>query len=163
MNPQRITKQPDNTYRWVCRIDIGYHKEQTKSGYWAVALIVVFLILTGTVISALNRSWDTLWIPLLVSGVVLLIALPLLHMSSNAEAPMEEYWMTDSYVKAGYGKAAVFTHYEKVQALTVYPDHLELIEKGKPRRIYVLPEDIAFVESYIANQLPKTVPIQRLS
>ena len=39
--------------------------------------------------------------------------------------------MTDSYVKAGYGKATVFTHCGKVQALTVYPDHLELIKRSE--------------------------------
>ena len=160
MESQRVTKQPDNSYRWICRIDTAYHKKQTKVGYWAVAAIIVFVILAGIIIAALNRAWDTLWIPLLVSGVVLLIALPLLHLSMNAEAPMEEYWMNDHYIKAGYGRSAVFSHFGKAESLTVYPDHLELVEKGKPRQIFVPSEDIDLVTSHIMDRLPGSASVR---
>ena len=125
IDTKRVAKQPDGTLRRACRIDTDYHKEQTKVGYWAVAVIVAFVFLIGIIIAAQNRAWDTLWIPLLVSGIVLLLALPLLHQSSNASEPMEEYRMTDTYIKAGYGKSAVFTHFQKVASLTVFPDHIE--------------------------------------
>ena len=163
MESQRVTKQPDGSYRWICRIDTAFHKDQTKAGYWAVAAIIAFVILAGFFMAARNRAWNTLWIPLLVSGVVLLIALPLLHMSMNAEAPMEEYWMNDDYLKAGYGRNAVFTHFRIVQSLNVFPDHLELVEKGKTRRIYVPPEDIGLVTSYIIDHLLDSASVRRKS
>ncbi len=163
IDTKRVAKQPDGTWRWACRIDTDYHKEQAKAGYWAVAVIVGFVFLIGIIIAAQNRAWDTLWIPLLVSGVVLFIALPLLHLSSNASEPMEEYWMTEIYVKAGYGRSAVFTHFQKVASLTVFPDHIELIEKGKQRRIYVPSEDLDFVADYMIDHLSSSAVITRYS
>ena len=163
MGSRRISKHPDGSCHWFCRIDTAFHKDQTKAGYWAVAAIIAFVILAGFFMAARNRAWNTLWIPLLVSGVVLLIALPLLHMSMNAEAPMEEYWMNGDYVKAGYGRSAVFTHFRKVQSLNACPDHLDLVEKGKTRRIYVPPEDIDLVTSYIIDHLPDSASVRRQS
>jgi len=76
---------------------------------------------------------------------------------------MEEYWMTDLYVKAGYGRSAVFTHFDKTETMTVFPDHLELVEKGKIRNIYVPTEDISFVEQFISERLPQGTSITRKS
>ena len=159
MNEQRVAKQPDGSYRWTCRIDIGYHKEQTKTGFRAVGIIAAALLLIGVIIAAQTRSWESLWISILVAGVVLLIALPLLRMSSNATEPMEEYWMTDVYIKSGYGRSSVFSHFSKTEAMRVFNDHLELVEKGKTRRIYVPAEDIDFVVQYVSDHLPQNTPV----
>ena len=75
--------------------------------------------------------------------------------------PMEEYWMSDDYVKVGYGKSAIFTHFRKAEALTVCSDHFEIVEKGKNRHIYVPSEDIGFVESYIMERLPQSSSVRR--
>ena len=76
---------------------------------------------------------------------------------------MEEYWMTDLYVKTGYGRSAVFTHFAEAEAMTVFPDHLELVEKGQTRNIYVPSKDISFVEQYISERLPQGTSVTRKS
>ena len=72
------------------------------------AVLIIFLITShGTI-----AQQDT-WIPVLVIGVILVIALPLLFLWNTADAPHEQYVMTEVFVKSGYGRGAIYSEFKK--------------------------------------------------
>lgn len=157
----RITKQSDGSYKWSCAIDIDYHQRSVHKGIWACAVITAFVLILYAVISAMNKTQSSdLWIPLLVIGVILAIALPLLYLQSTASDPHEQYVMTEAYVKSGYGKSSVFSNFKDANALEITAKYIEIIGPHTRDRIYVPAEDMDFIRQFILDRIPEDASIR---
>lgn len=156
-----ITKQPDGSYKWSCGIDKEFHKKSVRTGIWACVIIVAFVLIIYAVIPVMHGSQDAnWWIPLLVIGVVLAIALPLFYLQSTAEDPHEQYEMTEKYVKSGYGKGSIYTDFKKVKALVITAKFIELTGENRTNRIYILENDMDFVRQFILDRIPEDADIR---
>ena len=158
-----IIQEPDGSYRWNCSIDTEYHRRSVKSGgIWGVlitcaAMLILFIF---CIKSSGGSIKDDIWIPIIVIGTILLIALPLLYLMYSAKDPHEEYLMTEEFVKSGYGRAAVFSSFRKTKEVTMTEKYIELTGPHRTNRIYVPAEDMSFVREYILKRLPDDVVIR---
>ena len=155
-------KEPDGSYHWDCPIDTEYHRKSGRQGLWAVLALCGFVFILFFAISHGRDAAADIWIPLLVTGVILLISLPLLFLWTSASAPHEQYVLTGEYVKSGYGKASIYSEFEKTKEVVITPKYMEMIGKYRTNRIYIPPEDMDFVREFILRHLPDDVKIRNM-
>ena len=103
---------------------------------------------------------NDLWIPLLVIGVILVIALPLIFLWNSASDPHEQYVMTDEYVKSGYGKSSVYSEFKKTRKLLITPKYLELSGPHFVNRVYIPAEDLDRIRDFILERIPAETEIR---
>lgn len=156
----RITQDSDGSWHWNCPIDPSYHRKSGRAGLAAVILICAAVLIIFLITSNGSMAQQDTWIPVLVIGVILLIALPLLFLWNTADAPHEQYVMTEDYVKSGYGRGAIYSQFKKTKEAVVSAKYLELCGNYKNNRIYVPPEDMDLVRDFILNHLPEDVLIR---
>ena len=150
----KIMQTSDGSYHWDCSIDRDYHRKFGKEGLIGILVLCVAVFVIYLIIPAGPDGHKDLWIPLLVIGVILVIALPLLYFWNSAEDPHEQYEMTETYVKSGYAKGAVFSEFNKTTEVVITERYLEMIGKYKDNRIYVPSEDMDFVREFILERVP---------
>ncbi|MDO5132581.1 MAG: hypothetical protein Q4D81_06330 [Eubacteriales bacterium] len=155
----RVTKYPNGSYQWSCRIDTDYHRRSAVRGILGCAFLVAFILILYALMPSKPGISKELWVPMIPIGVILLIAAPLLYLQYSAADPHEQYVMEEDYIQSGYGKGAVLSNYKKTKEMIVAPDYLELIGEFRTNRIYVPAEDMDFVREYIAERLPETALI----
>ena len=113
----KIMQTSDGSYHWDCPIDRDYHRKFGKEGLIGILVLCAAVLIIFLLIPAGQDGHKDLWIPLHVIGVILVIALPLFYFWNSAEDPHEQYEMTETYVKSGYAKSAVFSEFNKTTAL----------------------------------------------
>ena len=153
----KITQEPDGSFRWDCPIEREYHQRAGRQGLAGVLILCAFVFIVSLAVSH-GTDFRT---PLIVTGVILVTALPLLYFWNSAEDPHEQYMMTEEYVKSGYGKGALFSEFKKTKDVTVTAKYIELAGKHRNNRIYVPPEDMDFVRDFILERLPDDAVIRR--
>ena len=156
----RIIENPDGSYQWECPIDRDFHRKSVRKGLWSIPIFCVVIILVFLVASHGSNMRENLWIPLLVIGVILLIALPLFYLMYSAENPHEEYLLTEKFVKSGYSRSAIYSNFKKIKEAVITAKYIELAEDHKTNRIYVPAEDMDFVKEFILKRLPENVKIR---
>lgn len=156
----RITQELNDKYSWSCAVDIDFHRKQGRKGLLGVVIVCVFVFTLFLILSLRFGAMNDMWVPLLVIGVILAVALPLLFLWNGAGDPQEQYVMTDKWVRSGYGKGSVFSDYAKTKEVVLTEKYIELVGKHKTNRIYVPAEDMAFVRDYILVRLPEDVVIR---
>ena len=118
-------------------------------------MFILFIVIShGTI------AKSDIWIPGLVIGVILLIALPLIFLWNSAGAPREQYAMTEDYVKSGYGMGSIYSEFKNTKEAAVSAKYIEMSGKYKNNRIYVPPEDMEFVRDFILKHLPEDAVIR---
>lgn len=153
----KITQESNGSYHWDCSIDTEYHKESGRKGLWGVLFLCVFVLVAFFIATGGGGGLGDLWIPLLVIGVILVIAVPLLLMWNSAGDPHEQYEMTEEYVKSGYSKSAIYSEYKKTEEVVFTDKYIEMCGKYGRNRIYVPEEDMEFVREFILKRLPEGV------
>ena len=156
----KITQATDGSYRWDCAIDQDFHRQSARKGLWGVLILCAVVVIVFLVASRGSDGQDNLWIPLLVIGVILLIALPLLYLMNTAEDPHEQYVLTEDYVKSGYSRSAIYSNFNKITEAVITAKYIELAENHRTNRIYVPAEDMDFVREFILKRLPENVKIR---
>ena len=157
----RITQEPNGSYKWDCSIDRDYHQRSGREGLWGVLILCAVVLFIFLGISHGENLKEDIWIPLLVIGVILLITLPLLFLWNSAGDPHEQYVMTEDYVKSGYEKSSIYSEFKNTKEVYVTAKYIEMIGKYKNNRIYVSPEDMEFVREFILKRLPEDAVIRR--
>ena len=150
----KIMQTSDGSYHWDWPIDRDYHRKFGKEGLIGILVLCAAVFVIYLLIPAGPDGHKDLWIPLLVIGVILVIALPLLYFWNSAEDPHEQYEMTETYVKSGYSKAAVYSDFRKTSEVIVTGKYLEMIGDHRYNRIYVPSEDMDFVREFILERVP---------
>ena len=156
----RITQEPDGSFRWNCPIDTDYHRKSGREGLFGVLFLCAFVFFIFLAVSHGTDLREDIWIPLSVIGVILVIALPLLFLWNSAGAPHEQYVMTEDYVKSGYGKASIYSEFKKTKEAVVTAKYIEMDGNFRNNRIYVPSEDMEFVREYILKRLPDDAVIR---
>ena len=157
---EKITGKSGVCYHWECPIDKEYHRQSVKTGFYVLLLLCAAVIIIYLIASRSTDRQTDFWIPLLVIGVILAVALPLLLLMNSADAPHEEYFMTEEYVKAGYGKGALFARFKKTAEVTVTEKYIEMSGGYRTVRVYVPEEDMPFVRDYILERIPDSAVIR---
>ena len=157
----KITQEEDGSYHWSCSIDKDDHQKAGRRGLWGVVITCAAAVLIFLITSHGTNAQNDLWILLLVIGVILVIALPLLFLWNSAEDPHEQYVMTEDYVKSGYGKSAVFSQFKNMQEVIVTARYIELKDKQYNNRVFIPPDDMDFVREYILQRIPEDAVIHR--
>ena len=158
----RITQDPDGSYRWDCPIETEYHRRSGQSSLLAVLIIcavvaVVFLVAShGT-----TDEGNNIWIVFLVIGVILVIAIPLILLWNSAGDPHEQYYMDENYVKSGYGKSSIYSEFKKTKEVIITEKYIEMSGKYRTNRIYIPSDDIDFVREFILKRLPSDTVIRK--
>ena len=156
----RIIQNPDGSYHWECPIDQDFHRQSARKGLCGVLVLCAVVILVFLFASRESDVQGVLSVPLLVIGVILLIALPLLYLMYFAENPHEEYLLTEEYVKSGYSRSAIFSNFNKTTEAVITAKYIELTGDFRTNRIYIPAEDMDFVRDYIVKRLPENVRIR---
>lgn len=156
----RVTQEQDGSYHWSCSIDKEFHRKSVNKGLWGAVIIVVFILLIWLFISKSSDQAVSLREPLIVIGVVLVIALPLLYLSGMAEDPHEQYVMNGEYVRSGYGKSSVFSEFGNTESVEITAKYIELAGKRGTNRIYVPEADMDLVRDHILARVPKDAEIR---
>lgn len=157
-----ITKEADGSCKWDCPIEKDYHRRSGWGAILGISAVCIFVFLIFLFTSSGTDAQKDLWIPLLVIGVILLIALPLIFLWNSAEDPHEQYVMSEDYVKSGYGKSAIFSEFKKTGEVTITPKYIELTGKFRNNRIYVPSEDMDFVRDFILDRIPDDAAVRHL-
>lgn len=157
---KKNTQEPDGSYQWDCSIDTDYHQNSGRQTIWAVLILCFFVLVLFLIINHGSLAWGSLWIPLLVTGVILVIAIPLLFLWNSAADPHEQYVLTEDYVKSGYGKGAIYSEFRKTKEVVITAKYIEMTGKYKNNRIYIPPEDMDFVRDFILERLPDDVVVR---
>lgn len=155
----KIRQGSDGKYQWNCSIDRDYHRRTGLKGLIGILGLCAFVFILFLFVSH-GSIKDDLWIPLVVIGVILLISLPLIFMWNSAGDPHEQYEMTEDYVRSGYGKAAIYSEFKKINEAVVTEKYIEMIGKFQNNRIYVPAEDMDFVRDFILKRLPEEALIR---
>lgn len=151
----RVTLQPDGSYRWTCDIDAAYYRSSLMPGAWACVGIAVFILLFGVWLSFRFDDWESFWIYLVCDAVFLLIAGVVFGIAfAFATNPRESYMMTEELVQSGYGRSSVWFHFRHAKRVTVTSQYIELVGKIKHIRVYVPTEDMEMVRGHIMSRLP---------
>ena len=150
----RMSQGPDGSYHWDCSIDIEYHRKTGRKGLLGILVLCAFVFVLFLAISHGEDFRNDIWIPLLVIGVILVIALPLIFLWNSAGDPHERYEMTEEYVKSGYGKSSIYSQFRKIKEVLVTPRYIEMSGDCKTNRIYVPAEDMDFVREFILERIP---------
>ena len=156
----RIIQNPDGSYQWECPIDQDFHRQSVRKGLCGVLVLCAVVILVFLFASRESDVQGVLSIPLLVIGVILLIALPLIYLMNSAEDPREQYVMTEDFVRSGYSRSAVYSNFNKTKETVISAKYIELIGDFRTNRIYIPAEDMDFVREYILQRLPENVRIR---
>ena len=152
---QQMNRQPDGSWRWSCEIDRDYHQQGAKAGFAGLLVLVLSVLGIGAAISLSGNDWSEMWYVLPVLAVILVIALPLLFLYRNAENPREQYELTETYVKSGYGKGAVYTEFARTETVILMPKYIEISDKNGTNRIYVPDGSMNFVIEFFRERLPE--------
>lgn len=155
-----IIRETNGSYHWDCSIETDYHRRSVKTGLWWILGICAAVFIFFLIAAHGTNAQDEWWIPLLVIGVVLVIALPLFLLWNSAEDPHEQYMMTEEYVKSGYGKSAVFSKFSETKLLVITSKYIELSGPHTVNRIYVPEEDMSFVRNFIVERMPENAEIR---
>ena len=156
----KIIQEANGSYRWECPIDKDYHRRSVKPGFYALLVLCAAVIIIYLIASRSTDRQTDFWIPLLVIGVILAVALPLLLLMNSADDPHEEYFMTEDYVKAGYGKSALYAGFKKTAEVTVTEKYIEMSDGYRTVRVYVPEEDMPFVRDYILERIPDSAVVR---
>ncbi|MBQ8094096.1 MAG: hypothetical protein IJ242_11050 [Clostridia bacterium] len=154
-----MKSNPDGSYTWECRIPTTYHRHNTWIGFAAVLAIVLVILLLYILVPSLPGQAKSIWLCIIPIGIILIIALPLLYLQSTAKEPHEQYLLTEEFVKSGYGKAAIFTRFEKTKYAEFSAEFIELYDGTFRNRIYAPAEELPFIQDYITKRLPETTQI----
>ncbi len=157
---KRITQEQDGSYRWDCPIDTDHHQKSGKKALAGVLILCAFVIVLFLITTHGTGARDDIWIPLLVTGVILVIALPLLILWNSAGDPHEQYVLTGDYVKSGYGKSSIFSVFRNTKEAVFTANYIEMIGKHQKDRIYVPTGDMDFVREFILERLPDDAVIR---
>lgn len=151
----RLTRQPDGSYKWRSDIDADYYHSQLNPGFWACLGIALFILLYGVFLSFHFGDWETLMVVAGSDAVFLLIAFAAFYfLGWRVKDPQEIYEMTRDYVKTGTGKSSSYFYYHKVKKIIVRSRYIELRGKHKKMRIYAPEEMLSFVRTYIQSRIP---------
>ncbi len=158
--PERITKQPDGSYEWHCRIDVEYFKKGIKLGALTCVFITLFILVFGAVLSFRMREWRS-FVPVLISaGIFSIICIVVfggvLHIAKN---PWEVYRMTDTYVKSGSGKSSVYFDFKNAKEVLIGENYIELKGRIKRFRFYFPIEDKALARGLVVRRIPLDTPV----
>lgn len=156
----KITQNEDGSFRWDCSIDKDFHRRSGRQGLWGVLGLCAFVLLIFFFMTRGTDAQNDLWIPLLVIGVILVIALPLIFLWNSASDPHEQYVMTDEYVKSGYGKSSVYSEFKKTRKLLITPKYLELSGPHFVNRVYIPAEDLDRIRDFILERIPAETEIR---
>ncbi len=157
----RHIKERDGVYRWSCSIDTDYHRRFGMRGVWGILFVCAVVFIVFFIASRGTDARNDFWIPLLVTGVILVIGFPLLYLWNSASDPHEQYVMNEEYVKSGYGKASVYSEFKKTKEAVITEKYIELTGKYGRSRIYVPAEDMDLVRDYILERLPEGAAVRR--
>ena len=105
--PENVTRQPNGAYTWRCPIEVEFYRKSISPGLYVCIAMALILLITG---GAIAYHEDELEIFLILAGcaaVFLLIALVAFGVALSAKNPHERYLMTEGFIRAGTGRAAV--------------------------------------------------------
>jgi hypothetical protein len=163
IDPVKISKQPGGLYRWSCPIEVEYHRNSIRPGFYACIGIAVFLLIFGGVLSISYHDLKSFFVVTGCTAVFLLITFLVFGLAFSATDPHESYEMTETFVHSGYGKSSVYFDFKKVKTIVLGGKYIELRGKTKRMRIYVPEEDYDFVRSFIQVRVPMECEIRKES
>ncbi len=151
---EKIKLEPNGSYTWMCAIDPAFYRGSIKPGLYACLGITVFILVFGGILSYKYNDREIFLIVAGCAGVFLLITAFFFGLAFKAEHPRETYVMSDIYIRSGYGRSAVFFHYDKARMVVITGKYIELQGKTTKMRVYTPEEDFPFISNYILNRLP---------
>ena len=147
----RVTLQPDGLYSWYGMMDNAYYRNEQYNGLKLFIGILLFILV---ILFLLTQSGEFL---LLIGGIfafVIALTLLIIQLTVRGEGVTREiYAMSDTWVRAGTGKASSFFTFSKARRVTFMPRYVEMRGRMKTLRIYVPVEDMPFVQDYIRSRL----------
>ena len=153
--PERVTLQPDGSYRWKCEISKNYEQHSYRVVMIVCAVISLFLLIFGSFFYIRYQDWKPLVIITACVAVFLIIAflicLLFARLPGNA---VEFYHLADTYIQTGYGRARASFSFRHARQLTISRSCVELKGSVGGVRIYAAEEDLPFIRNYLLCRIP---------
>ena len=157
----RVTMQEDNSYCWRCTIEKEYERRSYRLAMRICVLIGLLILGCGVIICGMNRDFRFMWVVAVCTAVFLLISLLTCLIFDRLPGERKEiYRLIEDGVQTGSGRYRTYFDFRRAKQLTVNSKYVELQGSVGETRVYVPPEDMAFVRDYILNRIPGTTVIR---
>ena len=162
--PERVTLQPDGTYRWTCKVDKSYEQKNYRITMIVCTVIAVFILIFGGIISMQYPSFAgsiNPMIPVAISTVAfLVISFLICLVFSRLPGDIKEiYWLTDTYIKSGSGRSGASFDFRRVKTVTVGSNWIELKGSFGGPKFFIPEGDMNLVRDYILTRIPGSANI----
>ena len=152
--PDRVTRQEDGSWLWVCPVDKEYYRGRLILGIKICLLIPLPLLALGAALSYYYDNWSAMLYIFLVAVFVWLlifvIYLLLLHFMGD---PALRYIMFEDHIQIGEGNSAECFKIKSAKAVVFTRKYIELRRGVSVMRVYVPEEDMDFVKDFILSRL----------
>ena len=157
--PERVTLQPNGSFRWNCPIEKEYERRAYRHTLYFCGGLAAFLLVFGTVLSVMYEQ--SVLIPVLSTGGIMLIVLLLCFILDRLPGTMtEDYILTDKYIHTGHGKSGAYFDFRRTKEAVFNNRYIELRGPFGGPRVYVPEEDMPLVRDFILSRLPGDAEIR---
>ena len=158
----RVTPTGKNVYCWKQAAGKDYMLEKLKAGFTLFMTIFVLGVVVDVFlrIFAQNAPLSTAVINIFLVIFLFTVLLCFGLSALIASGTVEHYRMTDEDIQTGTGAEFVVFPFGSVEKMTVRRKYIELKKKTGAIRVYVAPEDISFVQSFIRLRIPDDAEIR---
>ena len=157
----RVTLQEDNSYCWRCTIEKEYERRSYRLTMRICVLISLLILGCGVIICSMNRDFRFMWVVAVCTAGFLLIAfLTCLIVDRLPGERKEIYRLIEDGVQTGSGRSRTYFEFKRTKQLIASSKYVELEGSVGGTRVYVPPEDMAFVRDYILSRMPGNAVIR---
>ncbi len=151
----RVVRQEDGSYRWICEMDEEYQRENNERAVKIFWLIAAGMVGIGVILAVAMNAWMALWI--LVATAAFFMGITLIVTRIVTKLPgsrTERYEIREDGVKTGYGKYSVYLSWDNLTRVRWEDRYVELKGKLRTIRIYVPGGDMPAVREAILRWMP---------
>ena len=153
--PDRVTLQPDGSYRWKCVVSKEYERKSYRLTMIICGWIAVFVLALGVVFSLMFQDPGELAIVAACVAVFLLISLLICKGLDMLPGQISEiYHLTDTYIQTGSGKTKAIFSFKRTKDVIIFSNFIALRGKFGGPDVFVPDGDMDLVKDFITKRVP---------
>ena len=159
--PDRVTMQPDGSYRWSAVMDREVELENNKNAMKICIGAAIVIMLSGVILSVIYHYGMGIWMSVALGIIIIVITIGVVHGQNNYPGKLRKtYTMHGSGIRTGTGRKTAVFSFKDAKTVIVGKRFIELRAKIGAFRAYLPEEDVSFVQGYILSRVPEEAEVQ---